>query len=634
MGDLKEEDVGIVAFVRADMGGFSGTIKHRFRDFIVREIEAGGQDCDADLRVVRLTDVSVPSCVAAPSSASTSGRNTRKDLIELIGLEAMDGLNQVLDESKSEVTLNPIESKDGRSFVHQAIREIFEGELETNTKILDDEKRVIIVSRKGTSARSEHERKRRRGGQGAGASKRARTVWPGGTKKFVKFVLAKENMDSSVVVSHLCRELSVPQKTFGFAGTKDKRAVTFQHMTAQKVDPGRLAGAIASLQKKRPNQPLQFALGNFEFVEQEMKLGDHAGNQFEVVFREVEVDSLGKPGEGTEEGRQAKQQVEDAVASWKEYGFLNYFGMQRFGSYGLPTHAIGKLVLQGKFKEVVDLLCAPSRRQNNVDEALKEFRETGEVDTRLKSARGEYLAARSIALNLEAVRRREGKSPCSIDAYDAKEYISSFEAIPKHLRSLYIHAYQSFIFNQMVSKRVELYGADKVVVGDLVRKGDEFEMEHATAEDIDAGKWTMEDVLLPMFGSKTKLYPKTEINRDLCASLLKNDDVYIDQMLQHAKKSAPSGDYRKILIKPRGVEHSWIHYGDESKDADFISTELESVTERSDVKVPVETSWSLNRSRAAFAVRFYLRTSSYATMGFRELTKTPTHLEAIQTKQS
>jgi tRNA(Glu) U13 pseudouridine synthase TruD len=43
----------------------------------------------------------------------------------------------------------------------------------------------------------------------------------------------------------------------------------------------------------------------------------------------------------------------------KNKGFINYYGMQRFGTGSIPTHAVGRCVLNGDWKLAIDYILMP-----------------------------------------------------------------------------------------------------------------------------------------------------------------------------------------------------------------------------------------------------------------------------------
>jgi tRNA pseudouridine13 synthase len=65
-------------------------------------------------------------------------------------------------------------------------------------------------------------------------------------------------------------------------------------------------------------------VGNFEYVEKPLSLGATKGNRFEVTLRAL---SGATP-----------QQVADAATALRAFGFVNYFGLQRFGSGSVANH--------------------------------------------------------------------------------------------------------------------------------------------------------------------------------------------------------------------------------------------------------------------------------------------------------
>ena len=90
----------------------------------------------------------------------------------------------------------------------------------------------------------------------------------------------------------------------------------------EQVAPERLAALNPTLRGIR--------LGNFTCVDKALFLGAARGNHFDIILRDVQS-GAGPPG------------VVAAVQSLQASGFINYFGLQRFGSGSVPTHRWGAL---------------------------------------------------------------------------------------------------------------------------------------------------------------------------------------------------------------------------------------------------------------------------------------------------
>lgn len=149
--------------------------------------------------------------------------------------------------------------------------------------------------------------------------RRRKPDWPKERGEYCHFSLYKENKDTMQAINLLAKCIKVKPDRFAYAGTKDGRAITVQRVSVFRVDAKNLQGLNKVLNNIR--------LGNFEFKKRPLKLGDLTGNTFVIVLRNVTG---------------SKDQVEEAMASLKGNGFINYFGLQRFGSSESATHSIGK----------------------------------------------------------------------------------------------------------------------------------------------------------------------------------------------------------------------------------------------------------------------------------------------------
>lgn len=140
--------------------------------------------------------------------------------------------------------------------------------------------------------------------------------------KYCHFVLFKQNKDTTECISLLAKLLRINPSNFAYAGTKDKRATTIQRISVQKTFSSRLQG----LNKKLRN----IAVGNFSYGDTGLALGDLTGNEFKIIIRDVE----------TSDG-----DIDTACTSLRDKGFINYFGLQRFGTGAVPTHDVGMYII-------------------------------------------------------------------------------------------------------------------------------------------------------------------------------------------------------------------------------------------------------------------------------------------------
>ncbi|MBS3176931.1 tRNA pseudouridine(13) synthase TruD, partial [Candidatus Woesearchaeota archaeon] len=131
--------------------------------------------------------------------------------------------------------------------------------------------------------------------------------------------LTKENYTVQKAVDLLCEFFGIKHKDVGFAGTKDKYAVTRQLISLKNVKKERIEKFSRDWIK------LEFV----GFHNEPVSLGSHQGNRFIIVVRDVE-----------------KKQVVPKI-------FINYYGPQRFSQGNVE---IGKSIILRKYQKAVELL--------------------------------------------------------------------------------------------------------------------------------------------------------------------------------------------------------------------------------------------------------------------------------------
>jgi tRNA pseudouridine13 synthase len=234
-----------------------------------------------------------------------------------------------------------------RGQIHQAIRRIFSSRIDSST----DNDGILVLSAALPSYRQPRNQPGR-GGHGGGRDRGGKPTWAERGGNFLHFSLFKENKDTMEVVAFLAKQLKTKPRDFQFAGTKDRRAVTVQRVSAYRLDAERVASLNRMLRGSQ--------VGDFSYQPQGLELGDLKGNEFVITLRECQFPSIGINYSMPERVAMAKTLITNALTSLHTHGFTNYYGLQRFGTYSTRTDTIGLALLQGNFQLATSLILSYS----------------------------------------------------------------------------------------------------------------------------------------------------------------------------------------------------------------------------------------------------------------------------------
>lgn len=365
------------------------------------------------------------------------------------------------------------------------------------------------------------------------------------------------NWETNRLVRELSRAMGISRKRIQFAGTKDKRGVKVQLFTF----------------RDSPDRVAAIHLDDVEILEcyptrKGVELGHLLGNRFEIRLRGA--------GPGELESQIAAVTAELAKAG----GMPNFFGIQRFGAVRPVTHTVGKRLIRGDFEgAVMAYLGSPAALEN------------GEVQlarSRLDRERDFHAAESYFPAHLSFER-----SLIHHIASNPGDWIGALRRFPLNLLMMFVHAYQSLLFNRALSRRIsEGLPLNEPLVGDVILPLD----DHARPDH--------DHYILVEEHNRSRAAEKVKSGRAFVSGLLFGSDL--------AYAEGRMGELERAVVEEEGLARR-----------DFFVTDLPEVsskgTRRELMVAPGDFSVAQEKDAAVF--KFTLPRGGYATALMREYMK-------------
>jgi tRNA pseudouridine13 synthase len=256
---------------------------------------------------------------------------------------------------------------------------------------------------------------------------------PAGRGRFAWFRLTKRGLTTSAAIQRIARYMGVRPGEIGFAGLKDANAVTSQWVSLAEADVRRLGHFRDRL--------VRITDAHWRPVRAE--LGHLAGNRFVVRIRQAAPGRLGD--------------AEAVLEVLRRRGVPNYFGPQRFGSRR-DNAAMGEALVRRDLEEFLRIfLGRPCEGDPPRSRAAREAYDRGWPQRALRCWPGHCVDPRTA---LAALIKGKGRA-------------AAVKAISPRVRQIYVQAYQSEVFNEILARRIG--GLDRIEAGDLAE-------DHATGK--------------------------------------------------------------------------------------------------------------------------------------------------------
>ena len=302
---------------------------------------------------------------------------------------------------------------------------------------------------------------------------------PSGTGPNTWILIEKIGRNTLDVVLDIAKEFKISRKRMGFAGMKDKSALTRQWLCVSNSEATELEG----LEDKLYNVKVLEIKQN----EKKLRIGQLIGNKFRILIRD------------TQNPKNDVKTAKNVLSKLEKVGVPNYYGWQRFGKNRPNTHRVGEYIVQNDIKGAVDSYIGnPYPKEKDHIKSARQYYDEGELEEAYESMPAGMRYEKMMLRELMKQKRKKGE-------LNENSYKIALESLPKPLKRMFVHAYQSYLFNKVVSERLKL-GIDKYVEGDIIIDNEEHLVHEFDINNINERIKSFEvHPTAPLYGTKVPL---------------------------------------------------------------------------------------------------------------------------------
>mgnify|MGYP003860473589 CR=1 FL=1 len=308
--------------------------------------------------------------------------------------------------------------------------------------------------------------------------------------KFYLYKLFKTGWNTLDAIRKIAKKNNLSFNNFRYCGKKDRYAKTAQFITIDK-----------KIINEKPDENVYVIFQGMTNVE--ASPAQIMGNRFIIKIRDIPPEKI--------------ELLEDRINKIKKFGFPNYFGDQRFGSYDKNLGFFGEKILKGHYNGALKCLLCSIHSQDSKEEKERKrffFENWGKFDKLEKAARTE-------------IEKRIFK----ILKEKPKGFLSAIHEYPVEEISMALSAYQSYLWNNMLGRLIMEVGTFKIPIKCWLYPS----YRELTKESFDY----LKNLEIPTHGIKPGFVD------------VKVEDVYnqvlVDEGLYQEKMSMRK--YRKVILK-------------------------------------------------------------------------------------